>query len=504
MFQQKWSNGWPYVGVLVAAVLLVVFESDLLYTLQEQNLFLHSPLFFQQQMMKAGGLLTWMGCYLTQFFYYPMLGAFILCLLWALLLWLLKRAFCLSDCWMALMPVGCLLLSIATTGYWVYYQKLCGAPFVATIGSLVAVAQVWLYRLLPRRYLLRSLFVPLSACIGYPLFGFYGLWATALMALMAWRTAGSRRLTDTLTALVAIVAVPLVCYHTVYHETNIVDIYWTALPVFAMHGEQYTAYYVPYIVLTVSIALMAFLSTTRRWLQGVVVTVVATGVAVFWYKDDNFHRELSMRRCLESLDYEQVLRISKGVKGEPTRAVCLMQNLALFRTGRIEREVFAYPNGAARPAAPFSVRSVHTVGKMLYLQYGIPNYCYRWCMEDGVEYGWGVEELKLMAKCSLLNGELVAAQRYLNMLKKTDFHSSWAEHYEAFIHHPQRLSQDRELRDIIPLLRADNFLTADQSQLEMFLIEHILSTPGTTAMQQQLARFTMSFYNNCHFELIEP
>ena len=79
----------PYIGVLAAAVLLVVFESDFLYTAQEQNLFLHTPLFFEQQMVRAGGLLTWAGCYLTQFFYYPMLGAGLLCLLWAFLLWLL-------------------------------------------------------------------------------------------------------------------------------------------------------------------------------------------------------------------------------------------------------------------------------------------------------------------------------------------------------------------------------------------------------------------------------
>ena len=88
---------WPYVGVLLAAVLLALFEADMLWTAQEQNLFLHTPLFFEQQMVKAGGLLTWMGCYLTQFFYYPMLGAGVLCLLWAFLMWLLQRVFRLDS-----------------------------------------------------------------------------------------------------------------------------------------------------------------------------------------------------------------------------------------------------------------------------------------------------------------------------------------------------------------------------------------------------------------------
>ena len=490
----------PYACLLVVAVLLAVRESDLLYTLQDQNLFLHTPLFFKQQMVTAGGVLTWVGSYLTQFFYYPMLGVGVLCLLWAFLMWLMKRTFRLDSLWLTLVPVACLLLTIVTLGYWVYYLKLPGAPFVATLGTIVAVAMVWLYRSLPSRYFLRSLFVPLSACIGYPLFGFYGLLATALMAMTAWHTDGSRRLTDSLTALLSIIAVPLVCYHTLYHETNIVNIYWTALPVFAMHGERYFAYNLPYIFLVVSLVLRP----TNKWVNLAVVSIAVLCVAIFWYKDDNFHRELSMRRSLEKQDYAQMLATSANVKGEPTRAICLMQNLALFRTERMEQDMFRYPNGNAHPNAPFSVRLVHTIGKMLYLQYGVLNYCYRWCMEDGVEYGWTVERLKLMAMCSLLNGEFVAAQRYLNMLKKTDFHRAWALKYETFIHQPQLIGQDPELKAIIPLLRSDNFLTADQSQLEMFLIEQILSTPGTNVAQQELARLTMHYYQRIRFKPIEP
>ena len=37
---------WPYIGALLAAILLAIFEGDLLYTAQEQDLFLHTPLFF--------------------------------------------------------------------------------------------------------------------------------------------------------------------------------------------------------------------------------------------------------------------------------------------------------------------------------------------------------------------------------------------------------------------------------------------------------------------------
>lgn len=495
---------WPYVAIAVAAVLLTVFEADLLYTAQEQSLFLHTPLFFEQQMVRAGGLLTWASCYLTQFFYYPMLGAGILSLLWAFLLWLLRRTFRLFDAWPGLVPVACLLMTITTLGYWVYYLKLPGVLFDSTIGTIMAVLLAWGYRSLTARYALRTMFIPLSACVAYPLFGFYGLWGVALMGLLSWRTERSHRIVDSLLAVLSIVAIPQVCYHTIYHETNIVNVYWTALPVFSYSGHRFFGYYIPYIILVVSICLMAWPIPRNRWLRTAVLAMSVIAVAVFWYKDDNFHRELAMRHSIDKQDWNGVLRTAKNVKGEPTRAICLMRNLALFRLGQTGNEMSGYKNGSALPNAPFPVRMVHTIGKRLYLEYGIPNYCYRWCMEDGVEYGWTVERLRLMTLCSLINGEFDAAQHYINLLKKTDFHDSWARHYQDQLYRPQLIANDPALKHVIPLLRDDNFLTSDQSQEEHFLIEHFLSTPGNTREQQELARFTMRYYRSNRSKIIEP
>lgn len=493
----------PYAAVVVAALLMALAESNLLYTAQEQSLFLHTPLFFRQQMVASGGLLVWAGAYLTQYFYYPALGAVILGLLWALLLWMLRRTMRLPDAWLGVVPVVCLMLTVGTLGYWVYYVKLRGVMFDATLGTLVAVGLLWAYGSLRRRWI-RVLLMVLTAVAGYPLFGFYGLWAVALMGFAVWRTAGSHRWADTLLAAVLVAVVPLLCYHYVYHETNIADVYRTALPVFAMHGERYVAYSLPYVFLVLSVTLLLLPLPSWRWLRPSAVAVALVALALFWYADDNFHRELAMRRCIDRQQWQQLLREAGGAKGEPTRAMCLMQNLALFRLGRQGDEARQYPQGSKLPAAPFKTRLVHTVGKALYLEYGLPNYCYRWCMEDGVEYGWTVEKLKLMTLCSLLNGEFVAAQRFLNLLKKTDFQRRWAVARQDYPFRPQLFTNDAALKPILPLLRTDNFLTSDQSQLEHFLIEHFLSTPGVTPEQQQLYNFTMRYYRKNRSAIIEP
>ena len=482
----------PYVGPLLAFAALVVFESDYLYRAQELNLFLDTSLFLRQCMTTAGGLLTWTGAYLTQYFHYPALGAALLCLLWALLMWLLKLTFRLPRSWMltTLVPVACLLLTMTDLGYWLYYLKLRGHLFDATLGTLVAVGLAFLYLHVPPKYGLRSLYIVFAACIGYPLFGFYALWAVVLMALLPGRAV------DKLLALLMVAAVPLACYHLLYHETHIVNIYWAALPVFCHTGQRYFAYNLPYIVLVASTLVMALCYRKERkeqqpprywrWGQTALLAAAAVCVVVFCYKDDNFHRELSMMRHLEQEEWELAVSTSANVKGEPTRAICIMRNIALARLGRQGDEMFRHPNGAKRPDAPFPVRMVDVMGRLIYLKYGVLNYCYRWCMEDGVEYGWSVEKLKLMAVCSLLNGEFVAAHKYLSLLKKCSFQGEWAKKYTAYARSPQLMTKDPELRAIMRLQRPDNFLTSDMSQLEKFLLEHFATARSAEpALQEQ-------------------
>ena len=101
------------VALLIIAGALLMFESDFLWKLQDQNLFLNTKLFFNEQMVVPGGLLSWMGTYLTQYFYYPWLGTVLLSLCWLLMMWFTKRAFKLSNQWSALtlVPVALLLLT---------------------------------------------------------------------------------------------------------------------------------------------------------------------------------------------------------------------------------------------------------------------------------------------------------------------------------------------------------------------------------------------------------
>ena len=302
------------LAIMAAGFGLVHFESEYLWKAQELNLFLPTALFLKQQMVASGWLLTWLGTWLTEFFYHPVVGVAWLCGLWLVLAALMVKAFRIPLRWatLTLIPLAMVLLSDVTLGYWVYYMKLRGYFFAFTLGLIVATGALWLYRLLPARWWLSSLFVVVSTAVLYPLVGFYGLLATLLMAIVTWREGGLstlKRLIINLISLLCIIIVPLVCYRYVFHQTNIVNIYLTGLPLFRI-VDQYPAYYVPYGVAVLWLIGSAALTGTKERFehvkaalyflaQAALLAGIGYAVVHFWYRDDNFHRELRMQQCLE-------------------------------------------------------------------------------------------------------------------------------------------------------------------------------------------------------------
>ncbi|MBR5657164.1 MAG: hypothetical protein IKW98_10890 [Prevotella sp.] len=492
-----WSFVLPLLALLTIAICLLVYESTFLFRVQELNLFLYTPLFFKQQMVVSGGFLTWIGTYFTQFFYHPWLGVTLLCAWWALLMWLTKKAFNIPASWavVLLIPVAVLLLTDVDLGYWIFYLKLRGHFFVATIGCTIAVALVWLYRSLPKRF--RLVFIILSTALFYPLIGFYALMATLLMGIMAWRMEDykiSRRLIDGIVAALAIIAIPLIYYRLVYYQTNIINIYWTAIPLYRIEEHHYQ-YYIPFYLLVAAFALMAVFYSKKRqqevktpilWCgaQLIVLALLVFGVWKFWYKDGNFHKELKMVHCIENLDWEGVLTIARDCD-DPTRSLWMMKNLALFRLGRQGDEMYHYKNSDKACNAPFKVRMTQTGAKILYLHYGQLNFCYRWCLEDGVEYGWRVDYYRYMLKCALLNGEYAVAQKYIDILKKTKYYADWAQHYEAYIKDPSLIKKDKEFEPILHMLSPNDRLTSDNTLIELYLLNYFSNDDSDDPIYQE-------------------
>ena len=471
-------------AMIVVAFALLYEEADFLWKVQQHNIFLNSFLFFRQQMVVPGGMLSYLGAFLTQHFYYPWVGVILLCGVWLLLMWLTERAFGIPEKWkvLTLIPVAILLLADMELGYWVYVIKLRGFFYVATLGVTAGTALLWAFQKLPEKLWLRAAFIVLVALAGYPLMGVYALATVVLMGVLVWRlplTSHPSPLTSkiilSVVALLSVVAFPLLYYRYVYYETNISDIYTTALPVFTI-SDSYPEYYYPYYVLAACFLLLTLLCCREwkapkrpavQWVkQGLVLAAVIGCVYHFWYKDANFHHELRMQRCVEQADWEGVVKEGKKQAGEPTRSIVMMHNLALSRLGRQCEEMYRFPKGSSKINTPLPIYMYHVAGRMMLYQYGMMNECHRICMEDGVEYGWSVELLKYMARCAIFCNEKQAARKFLDILRQTCYCGSWADRMEKLMNDKQLLAKDDETGPITHMQHYTNRLDAVEGWVE--------------------------------------
>ena len=511
------------VTLLTTACCLLIFEREFLWKVQELNLFLDTPLFLKQQMVSSGWLLTWLGCYFTEFFYHPALGVTLLTLWWAVLLLVIWRTFRIPVRWTAvlLVPLAAVVIMNVDLGYWIYYLKLRGHFFVAAMGTTLALGSVWLFRLLPAKYYLRPVYMFVSAGVLYPLIGFYGLLATLLMGVLLWRMQNqtfSYRLIGSVVTVLSIVFWPLFCYNYVFCQTGIHNIWWTGLPMYWVDKEL-ALYYIPYYVLVGSLVFFALmygrwqshsesLAVERvvskkkgangkkkvrnipvRWLLIHMALVVVSGYSIyrFWYKDHNFHKEFRMQQCMENLDWEGVLNEEVGDDEEPNRAIVMMRNLALFRLGRQGDEMFRYRDGSKPCDSPVPIRMMQVVGYSMYYNYGLANYCHRWCLEQGVEFGFRAEYLKYLMRCALVSGDDQEAKKYASLLKHTRYHKAWAEKYERFIGHHNQLKGNAEFSPICRLMTSSDFVGTDQMMAEKFIMERFMKSHSDDKLYQEMS-----------------
>ncbi len=473
-------------ALLLVAFALLFYEADLLWKVQQHNVFLNSSLFFHQQMVVPGGMLSYLGAFFTQHFYYPWVGVILICLWWLLLMWLTERAFKIPEKWkvLTLIPVALLLLANMQLGYWVYVIKLRGFFYVATLGVTAGTALFWAFRKLPEKLWLRAIFILLVALIGYPLMGVYALAAVVLMGLLVWRQKSNlnTRIVLSVIALLGVISIPLLYYRFVYYETNLKDIYTAALPVFTIK-DDYPDFYIPYYVLAAFYLLLTFICL-REWKapkhtvmqlvkQGFVLAAVIGCVYLFWYKDANFHHELRMQRCVEQADWEGVIEEGKKQDCEPTRAIVVMHNLALSRLGRQCGEMYKFNKGSAKVNSPLPVYMYNVAGRLMLYQYGMMNECHRQCMEDGVEYGWNVELLKYLTRCAIFSNEKQAARKFLDILRQTCYYGSWADHMEALMKDSQLLAKDEETGPITHMMHYEDHLDAVEGWVEKCVMTNL-------------------------------
>ncbi|GHS99428.1 hypothetical protein FACS189421_09850 [Bacteroidia bacterium] len=474
---------------LAAYLLTAVTNKDFLLWADETALFLPTRLFFLDKMQTPGGLLSYLGLFLNQFFVYPRLGSILFILLQTGIVFLLVKTFRIPKALfpLAFIPGICLLTSLTDIGYILYSLRSPGYLFSNSLGVVAVLSALIGYQHIKQTWQ-QALAIALFVLLTYPLFGFYTLFAVLLAVIytvIARNEATKNKWIIIATAMLFGSFIPYLYYTYHYAFLKGVYIYTAGLPKFYW-GIEFELW-LPFLLLFFCLISFLFLKELKN-LKGLkllknlswTIFVIFLIASCFYHRPDaNFKSELAMNHAVEANDWEQVIRLGDQAKGHPTRLMVMDYNLALFKLGKAGDKMFTrnQTSTVASTKRPDLV-TMQMGAKPVYFQYGKINYCYRWCVEDMVEYGMSAQGLKYMVRCAIGIGDFALAQKYNNVLKKTLFHKSYAEEYQQYIENPKSFLEIPEIKAIKPLLAYDNLLDGDGGLLELYVLNSFAYMQG--------------------------
>jgi hypothetical protein len=166
-------------------------------------------------------------------------------------------------------------------------------------------------------------------------------------------------------------------------------------------------------------------------------------------------------------------------------------NLALSEKGELCSRMFfgLQSNGAM---ALTLERNDEQSFRAMYFYYTVGLTCeaHHLAYELMVQHGYRPENIKMLIKTELINGNFKIAERYIGVLKKTLHYKNWAKKYEKMLFKPEQVNSDPELGGKIRLLPKNDFLavTDNFGNLDRLVNEN----PGNRiAFEYRIARMLL-------------
>ncbi len=132
------------------------------------------------------------------------------------------------------------------------------------------------------------------------------------------------------------------------------------------------------------------------------------------------------------------------------------------------------------------------IGSYFYYAIGLVNEAQRWAYEDMVVNGQRPENLKMLVKTNLIDGNYRMAKKYIGILKKTLYYKDWTVDYEKMVEDTTIINNNPELkekRDNMP--KGDFFIQVNSAQNNIPLL--IQSNPNNKrAFEYKIAWLMLS------------
>ncbi len=498
---------------VLAWYFLYVRNADTMYFMQDRGWWNSTQLFWDSCMSLPGGLLSWTGAYLTQFFYYPALGCAMLILLWLVTFGLAKWSFKVADEWSFLLfiPLTALLCSDIQLGYWVYILKAVDYVFCHSLGLFAALLlSVPFWRYLPvkektQRWIALS-WIPLVAALFYYPLGIYALLAAAIVTInnskLKIKNDGLLQFFTFHFSLFALLLLTL--WLVPLLETSGTTLMrpeqpWTyGFQFFELDTLRDCSFEAPFYVVFVAAFLFPFLGKLKAGkllLSQSLMVVVGAGMffclAVHDFDDYNFHAELRMQRGVEECRWEDVLREAAKVKGPVTREMVMFRDIALINRGELCSKRYIYNNESIPPVTmsdSIHLRIADQAADLIYYNYGETIFAIRRAIERCMHYGFSYYTMRMLTQCALVNGEADNARKYLRLLSRTTFQKKWADEMQQYVNDFTLMAENEHFRMPLRLYNEGSELVGiDDKYVELTIMKKWMYSITNDPVAQEVA-----------------
>jgi hypothetical protein len=432
---------------LVAAFGYFCFVGNyVLYFQETQSLFIFSGEYLHKYLLKPGGLLEYSARFLTQFYADRFSGSVILSVLLTMpgiILYFINKRLnhsILLSLLLVLVPSFILLLMQANYYHLMEYNigfVMILLYYLFSISSVKTYHRILILFLLPFFYYLVGAYVLIFTGLYFIhilfnenvkqkyVYAFLLPVVAALTFLIFWKIMFLQPAAN-------ILLFPLPLLESTTYKTTF----------FILTG--YIVFY-PVICKFTVIRKNSWLNNRLYSYLSLILAFVFSIFLLFKIYNPQTARVVELERLIFSEKWEEAVRYQEV---NPTRNLIgeYFYNIALSETNQLcDRLFFGDQDfGAGSLVLPWGDEHLNR-GAYFYYAIGLANEAHRWAYEEMVVYGYRPQNIKLLAKTSLINGDYRMARKYINILKRTIYYRELAKKLEAMADNPAMISSDPEL-----------------------------------------------------------
>lgn len=450
------------LSIIFFAVIFVFFSQNYLcyFSYQEQyQMFLWDSDYFVDKLFSIGGFLDYFSEFLVQYYYIPIFGCFIIALI-ITILQLLTHFSCKKFGYNLLLYPLTFLPSILL---W-YYLGDISVLINLHLSILFAILMFLLY-CKNDNLIFKLAFIIVGQIAFYLLFG-AGVYVLTLL-IVFWEIRQKNKI------FLPIIAV-LVCIFSILVSYNFVQIPLKKL----FHGVNYYRFpeelpFREYVVFFFFGSFAFFISKikigklkfkTQNIIKYSSIALIAIFALIFVPKGYNqiYYDQIKMDFYMRIGNYNQILKhATKVVKPSPFSVCC--QNFALHKLGQMGDNLFSYYQNGSEGLIPNLTLDMFQSLPVaeIFFSMGYINFAHKWYFEMNESIPNGKKSarfLKRLLQIAIINENYSLAKKYIEILDKTAFYSSFAKEQMRLIRNEKLIEQDKFYAQMRSLRLTEDFL----------------------------------------------